>query len=640
MPSHKEQREPDGLAAKRATGSDGATATPGPPHGQHAGIVRLQRLAGNKAVVQLLASSHSPVVQRSALSNQVQNLIRDNEREEVFRHLGANHAVLAADADTMALIARTYSGDLLWVARAYLNHGPHAGWPLHVKVERAVKAGGLGKAAVFTMLRGSPVPLVGDALLAAALGRIFPAGSVDLWVAQNLQTHGPEANWPIHLQVERAMKPGGGGASEVFSVLRTANGAAAADPALTAALQQVFAAGSNEAWVARALQQHGPELGWSLDLKIDREMLSDGGGRDRVMDLLRAAHGASAGAGPVTAAIHNHFGAGTNDRWLAERLQAAAPESVWTNDLLIERNARGLEGSVNPARILTLFLAATPGEFDNALTYMSAHHNAVLLQMLDAATDPNFQQFVGAMTRTQTEAFLANVSAWNSVYYRRFIPKFKTARLLATGQAHVGHYRWRGGSGPDPTAGYQVNTQTNWAHQNDFARWVRGLGPVPNNNSVMNCWQGVLFLAYEAGLVSLAWLQSMDQAAAAAATGTTGDQNAKTRAYYSVLERAMYSGSRTQVTFDATGRSSPDMPAGQMVFINNLAHVLLSKGTRDGVGRQTVLSLWIFPAHLPAALPLSQLTSYGVLQDTTLEEVHPAARRQPTDRIEYGAPPW
>jgi hypothetical protein len=34
------------------------------------------------------------------------------------------------------------------------------------------------------------------------------------------------------------------------------------------------------------------------------------------------------------------------------------------------------------------------------------------------------------------------------------------------------------------------------------------------------------------------------------------------------------------------------------------------------------------------------IMSYGVLQDTTLEQVHPLADRQATDRLEYGAPPW
>ena len=222
------------------------------------------------------------------------------------------------------------------------------------------------------------------------------------------------------------------------------------------------------------------------------------------------------------------------------------------------------------------------------------------------------------------------------MFYTNFIGRMKTTRFVKTAEASVGNFEWRGGSGPDPGSGRRVSTTTNWGQQNDFARWIRGLGPVPNNNSIMNCWWYAI--AYRAGLINLGWLQTMDTAAAQAAEATAGTAQAKVKGYYNVLEKHMYSGSRKTLTFDGMGISQPTMPAGQMVFINGLDHVLMSKGTRDGTNRQQVISLWIKPAYLPLG-PLT-LFSHGVLQDTTLEQVRPVADRQATDRLEYAAPPW
>ena len=89
----------------------------------------------------------------------------------------------------------------------------------------------------------------------------------DLWLARNLIQHGPEANWPIHLRVEREMKGWGdsGGKGAVFDILRADNGAHASSADLTASLARVFAAGSDDLWLAERLQRHGPEAQWPAD---------------------------------------------------------------------------------------------------------------------------------------------------------------------------------------------------------------------------------------------------------------------------------------------------------------------------------------------------------------------------------------
>jgi hypothetical protein len=53
-----------------------------------------------------------------------------------------------------------------------------------------------GKGAVFEILRAANGTQAGNAQLTASLHQVFAAGSDDLWVAQNLQAYGPEANWP------------------------------------------------------------------------------------------------------------------------------------------------------------------------------------------------------------------------------------------------------------------------------------------------------------------------------------------------------------------------------------------------------------------------------------------------------------
>jgi hypothetical protein len=607
-------------------------------------VPRLQRLIGNQAVQRLLDRLPAPttrpttaLIQRSALSDQLKHTIAQQPKAAVLTHIGTHRATINADPDSVTLIGTTYTGDDLWMAQTSLAHGVENTWPFHLKVERTKRAGGGGTPGVFTLLRTDNGANAANALLTNSLQQILGSVPDDLWVAQQLQLHGTEMQWPLHVKLERQMRTGGGGKEAVFTLLRGANGAQAADVNLTAAIARVFPVNSDELWIAQQLQAHGKETQWPLHLRIERETRSGGRGKDEIFKMLRVANGAAAADALVTAAVNAAFTAGSDDLWLAQQLQTHGQEAGWPNDLKVLRMLKGF-AAIDQPTILQLLLAATAPQFDNAQQYMSEHHNTIVLQMLYAANDTDFGNFMGKMTGDQTRTFLENVSTWNKVYYTNFVARIKTTRLVKTGEANVGNFEWRGGSSPDPGAGHQVSTTTAWGRQNDFARWIRGLGPIPTNNSTMNCWQGVLFIAHRAGLINLSWLQTMDTEAAAAAEATSGSAQSKVKAYYNVLEKHLYSGSRKTLTFDGTGISQPTMPAGQIVFINGLDHVLMSKGTRDGTNRQQVLSLWIKPAYLPLG-PLTMF-SHGVLQDTTLEQVHPVTDRQATDRLEYAAPPW
>jgi hypothetical protein len=188
--------------------------------------------------------------------------------------------------------------------------------------------------------------------------------------------------------------------------------------------------------------------------------------------------------------------------------------------------------------------------------------------------------------------------------------------VLTAAENMVGHLRWRGGQGPDPKAGYQLHPNTSWRHPDHFARWILGLGPEPGQNSTMNCWEAVLFLAYKAGVIPRHFLVSMHAAASAAAQAANDED-----VWYRTLLERMHSGPLHDYTINrATGLGNPLIPAGNIVFFNGVGHVALSRGSRDGSGRMRIFSLWVYPNHSPSG-KLDPSTSYGALQDTSVEQV-------------------
>jgi hypothetical protein len=219
----------------------------------------------------------------------------------------------------------------------------------------------------------------------------------------------------------------------------------------------------------------------------------------------------------------------------------------------------------------------------------------------------------------------------------------RSQRVVRTGNDLVGSFKWRGGSGADPAAGWRINESTAWGHQNDFARYVNGTGPMPGPASTMNCWEAVLYTAHRAGAISDAELKGLHEEAteaARAAHRASGDVADGHTAYYKVIDRYLGPGERTRYDIDpATGLGGPDIPAGHVVFVDGIGHVMLSTGTRDAQGRQEVLSHWVFPQHTPAGPLTAQ--SYGVMQRTSVEEILSSAGEHLANaRIESAAPTW
>ncbi len=448
-----------------------------------------------------------------------------------------------------------------------------------------------GKGVLFDQLRTHHATLNNDPDVYVFIAQTFRGD--DLWLANKLLQHGREANWPLHLRIEREMKGwrGCGGKGAVFNLLRVANGAQAGDANVLTSLHRVFAAGSDDLWLATQLLQYGPEANWPVDLQVQREL---------------KALGAPTNWGNILNLLVN------------------APQAVFD----------AAEVHLRPyhAQTLAMLNAAGAGDFNTFMGKMTPNqnHNAQILAMLNGASNADFDTFLGKMTEAQTRQFLANIAPAVQAANNALLNRIKTKRILITGRSMVGSLKWRGGSGADPGAGYQISETTTWGKQNDFARWIRGHGPEPTPpNDTMNCWEGVLFTVYKAGVITKAWLDGIHNAAAAAGSAA-GNGNA----YYDVLKARMNWAGRVPVAFNAaTNRRVGPIPAGHIIFIDGLDHVALSKGT-TAAGVNEVLSLWVLPAP---GRPVGGWTGneVGVLQDTTLEQIS-----QPAQQVWHAPPPW
>ncbi|MCW2883138.1 MAG: hypothetical protein JWQ95_7238, partial [Sphaerisporangium sp.] len=223
----------------------------------------------------------------------------------------------------------------------------------------------------------------------------------------------------------------------------------------------------------------------------------------------------------------------------------------------------------------------------------------------------------------------------------------------------VGGLRWRGASSPEASSGWSIGETTRWGHPNHFGRWIRDTGPEPNEWSTMNCWEAVLFVAYRAGAVDEAWLRRIHAEAAEAAAaalavataenpgGTFGGRHLATDAYGQLaslgevtydaeLMKRFYQGELSE--YEVTAVEKPAIPAGHWIFFNGTNHVGMSLGTRDEQGRQRMLSLWTFPAHIPAG-PTDQAYTYGNLQVTTVEELIESGDLA-GQKVEHATPVW
>ncbi len=129
--------------------------------------------------------------------------------------------------------------------------------------------------------------------------------------------------------------------------------------------------------------------------------------------------------------------------------------------------------------------------------------------------------------------------------------------------------------------------------QNDFAAWLLyPVAPQPNAHSFMNCWESVLFSAFQAHLVDKVWLQTIHRKAALSyeihhRVGNAGDAGSH---YGLALSQAF--------KFNA---SVPFVPAagliprkGDILFWDREQHVAIALGRYwvNGQPEDRMMSLW------------------------------------------------
>ena len=259
------------LNAKAFTYGDQVWMGPGASVGDRKLMAHeLTHVVQQGAVRRCQASAEGPrtggpgVIQLSPLSDQLEQVWSNQGKGVFFERL--RNLSRPVDVDVHTFVRDNLVGDDRWLAQNLLTHGREINWPIHLRVEREMKGWGDsgGKGVVFDILRTANGADAANSDLTTSLNRIFSAGSDDIWLALYLQAHGAEANWPIHLRVEREMKGWAdcGGKGEVFNILRAANATQAANAALTATLDRIFTVGSDDLWLAQNLQTYGPETNW------------------------------------------------------------------------------------------------------------------------------------------------------------------------------------------------------------------------------------------------------------------------------------------------------------------------------------------------------------------------------------------
>jgi hypothetical protein len=287
---------------------------------------------------------------------------------------------------------------------------------------------------------------------------------------------------------------------------------------------------------------------------------------------------------------------------------------------------------------------------------------------------------------------LDNLSSADRTTQAQLLQRFKGERIAAAALAMKDKLYWAGDGGPDDSG--QVVTHTSRPPDNqpkgeatehntdDFAMWVRGLGPEPTDASKMNCWESVMLSAYRSGVMPKEWIFKVhEEAARGYREAVPKYYNAKTNtmeyAPKGSTEVSDIWGSglppadpveRARVQKDASGmeygkvltialgylESKPvtiipsrsatvrdkvsDQPGahvpqrGDIVFFDRMSHVAISLGTKDSKGEHEIMSLWSYPLA-------SNGNFNSHFQKTTIEAVRDEGKLFMAE-ITSGKAPW
>lgn len=158
-----------------------------------------------------------------------------------------------------------------------------------------------------------------------------------------------------------------------------------------------------------------------------------------------------------------------------------------------------------------------------------------------------------------------------------------TKKLTSAGEKMSKSYpdiQWVG-SGPDPQNENKPAIDKGEKGKNNFAQWICALidkdpqapsyAPTSSGKYQMNCWEGVMFTAYEAKLVDEKWLKAVHEKAS---------KDAKT--YFDTIATSL--GYNSAVPYDEENGLVPK--AGDIVFFDKAEHIALA------LGEGKIMHLW------------------------------------------------
>lgn len=89
----------------------------------------------------------------------------------------------------------------------------------------------------------------------------------------------------------------------------------------------------DDQWLAVNLFRYGPEQRWPIHLRVDLEMKTWGGGKEKVFNILRSAKRWELKSRKLTSVLRRVFGPRSEDIWYARALQIHGPEKKWSKSV-------------------------------------------------------------------------------------------------------------------------------------------------------------------------------------------------------------------------------------------------------------------------------------------------------------------
>ena len=173
---------------------------------------------------------------------------------------------------------------------------------------------------------------------------------------------------------------------------------------------------------------------------------------------------------------------------------------------------------------------------------------------------------------------------------------------LAGAEGLVGQLGWEGVSSREIAAIPKEPASTPTEAASEFTRWVFGKGKEPSAMSgKMNCWEMVLFGAYQRDFITFPRIQQIYHRAVA-------DYDAGIVTSIGDTVETELRGPNAEHVFTPGDPDSPEPLPGDMVIFNRASnHMAISTGTLTATGDHEVISLWMHPNYI------------GTVQRTTVE---------------------